>query len=358
MNSRDSVSRAPFVFATFGTTSAGKSTFLNALLGGPYLPSDADELSAGMLRLYHAPLRGRFSIGDEVDMSFKIRPHHSQAIEGVRDGISLILRDFRKRRIANGYAKAPDYPVMDLGVDLSQIMNLFGLTKHQNLGFVDLPGLRAEKDEQNHRLIRSTASYAYPIFIVDYLNLHSYELLESLLMTLKEESPWIERRRPPLFVLNKADRRASHDDDIATYKGKLKERILETIQVNDFDIIPMSGRLFADSLAMKRLLDSPRLHKTWWLGAKRDSIEPGSLIYEAAQALHSNSFHDIEKLLFIEDYDEVVLDRLATISKALRRTVPLSMQELEWLTEISIKASGGARFIARAQEIVGAQFES
>ena len=71
------LARPALRIATIGTTSAGKSTLVNGLIGRQIAPMDASELSAGVLHLVHAlnrrlwikPVEGYWEGIDRADLS-------------------------------------------------------------------------------------------------------------------------------------------------------------------------------------------------------------------------------------------------------------------------------------------------
>ena len=84
--------------ATIGTTSAGKSTLVNALMGRQIAPMDAAELSAGILHLVHSDQRYIHikpieNLWNEVNESYT---DDSNVYEHVREEIFKKYHEARK----------------------------------------------------------------------------------------------------------------------------------------------------------------------------------------------------------------------------------------------------------------------
>ncbi len=197
--------------AMVGTTSAGKSTIVNALSGRKVAPMERKETSAGVLRLYHNTSR-----------SIKIkRTQGARWNVGTTNNISdaeiyrMIVDVYDKYKTFVKTAAAPEITVS--GPLLWQTnKELLNLPENLSVEFVDLPGLKTLTDYKNLEVIQSALDKSFRVIAIDF-NSVSNDRLELLLDELKIIIKAMHGNTESLlFILNKVDSVTSVDVPVET----------------------------------------------------------------------------------------------------------------------------------------------
>lgn len=228
--------------ATIGTTSSGKSTIVNALVGRRIAPIEAGEMSAGVLTLRHAPER-RLTVdaaeGAPWEAGTWTGISDADAYSRIRDGVMRPYHDARKSRTCIApqvLAEGPLLPAVDPA--------LLGLPHHLTVEFIDLPGLKSVQDRANLAVIQTRVHKAFSLVALDYFQTdeeHRKKLLEELQRVVK----YLQGRPDSmLFVLNRVDGRGHDDEPIEVRIGALKREIQEVLQLHsEPDVLPFEARL-------------------------------------------------------------------------------------------------------------------
>ncbi|BAZ45574.1 hypothetical protein NIES4102_25980 [Chondrocystis sp. NIES-4102] len=230
-----------FTIATIGTTSSGKSTIVNALIGRKIAPIEAGEMSGGILTIQHSKefklfieetegaqwLTGEWEGISEKEIYARIRngvmfPYHQ-----ARQKQELIAPQVR--------AYVPILPAEDA--------SLLGLPEGIGIEFIDLPGLKSIQDRDNLKVIQQQVHKAFSLVALDYLQVddrHRQRLLEEL----KKVVEYLQGRTDSMiFILNRIDQRGQDDITLAERIEQLQLEIQETLKIERLpDIIPLSGR--------------------------------------------------------------------------------------------------------------------
>lgn len=205
----------PPPIALVGTTSAGKSSLVNALLGADLAPVDTRELSAGLLVVRHG-------LGDT--RAWVHGAPHDEALSGLTSHarpagaglhIASLLHALRLgRQEATSEHRAP--PSVDVDTDLTSLARLLGLSTPAGLELRDLPGLRTTDDEANAQTIARGARGAICVIVSSYTAVHATEeqdRLGELLATSRSSGP---PAPAPVLLLNRADERSPTDEPSLT----------------------------------------------------------------------------------------------------------------------------------------------
>jgi hypothetical protein len=225
--------------ATIGTTSAGKSTIVNALTGRTIAPMESQEMSAGVLRLIP---------NKDVSLEIARSPHWES---GKFNPITDTDAKTKIENIFEGYRKfeklttPPDITVQGPLLWDSH-PELLELPSNLSIEFVDLPGLKTLSDEKNLRVIQQHLSRSLCIVAMDYNDV-GQDRVERLLEELEDIVKALSGNDDSiLFLLNKVDARSQTDkplpERIEVLKNLIKTRL--PLKKNaEIKIIPFISRL-------------------------------------------------------------------------------------------------------------------
>jgi len=228
--------------ATIGTTSSGKSTIVNALVGRRIAPIDKDEMSGGVLTLRSGSER-RLTVdaadGAPWEAGRWTGISDADAYDRIRDGVMRLYHEARK----SGDCRAPQ--VLWEGPLLpSTDPSLLGLPSDLGVEFIDLPGLKSVQDRPNLAVIQSRVHKAFSLVALDYLQTdeeHRKKLLEELTRVVK----FLQGRSDSMiFVLNRVDQRGKDDKPIEECVAGLRREIKDVLGLQtEPDVVPFEARL-------------------------------------------------------------------------------------------------------------------
>ena len=231
-----------FRIATIGTTSSGKSTIINALIGRKVAPMEADEMSAGILTLSSSneskmiieKVEGAvWETGEWVGMSDEDLYTH------IRDRVMLQYHEKRKLK----ELPAPQITVLGslLPVDDPSLLNL---PSGVNIEFVDLPGLKSVQDRTNLKVIQKRVNKAFSLVALDYGQVNEQQR-KKLLEELKKVVEYLQGQTDSMiFILNRVDLRNRGDLPLEERIAKLQLEIQDVLNLaKPPDIIPFSSLL-------------------------------------------------------------------------------------------------------------------
>lgn len=230
-----------FRIATIGTTSSGKSTIVNALIGRKIAPIEAGEMSGGVLTLKHS-LEQRLIIAQTDDAVWDTGEWTGLSDEDLYQRIRTVMHsyhDVRKKRECVApqiTAYIPLLPACDT--------SLLGLPQGIGVELIDLPGLKSVQDRTNLATIQKQVNKAFSLVALDYLQVdddHRKRLLEEL----KKVVEYLQGRTDSMiFILNRVDQRGTDDLPISVRIDKLREEIKEVLSLPELpDVLPFNARL-------------------------------------------------------------------------------------------------------------------
>ena len=257
----DALSTPSIQIATVGTTSAGKSTFINALLGLQLAPTDADEMSAGLLTIGYEPsrwsiLRGPGELPSERVTAQDIHNYlHAQMAKRIAS-----RRQGKEDPGASFEIAGPLYPLAKnhdfrhaLGDDVS--MKLF-----------DLPGLRTVDDPANMRVIKQQIKRAFSVVVLNMTHFFSREKRAALVGELKDTVRDLGNDTSTIiFVANQADRFTSNDIKNKSLEARVEEAreelrtLLELDESDSIHMVPMSALNYFRALRALRARPNGRV---------------------------------------------------------------------------------------------------
>ena len=230
-----------FTIATIGTTSSGKSTIVNALIGRKIAPIEAGEMSGGILTIRHSKdfkllieetEGAQWLTGEWKGISDK------EIYARIRNGVMFPYHQARQQQELIAPRVTASVPILP-----AEDANLLGLPEGIGIEFIDLPGLKSIQDRANLEVIQQQVHKAFSLVALDYLQVddrHRQRLLEEL----KKVVEYLQGRTDSMiFILNRVDQRGQDDITIAERIEQLQLEIQETLNLERLpDIIPLSGR--------------------------------------------------------------------------------------------------------------------
>lgn len=230
-----------FTIATIGTTSSGKSTIVNALIGRKIAPIEAGEMSGGILTIQHSKKfkllieeteGAQWLTGEWKGVSEK------EIYARIRNGVMLPYHQARQKQELIAPQVTACVPILP-----AEDSSLLGLPEGIGIEFIDLPGLKSIQDRDNLKVIQQQVHKAFSLVALDYLqvdDLHRQRLLEEL----KKVVEYLQGRTDSMiFILNRVDQRGQDDITIAERIEQLQLEIQATLNLERLpDIIPLSGR--------------------------------------------------------------------------------------------------------------------
>ena len=230
------------LIATIGTTSSGKSTIVNALIGCKVAPIEAGEMSGGVLTLQHSNDRQLIieeTEGATWETGTWLGLSDEAMYDRIRNSVMLPYHDTRKKKhcmAPNVTAFVPLLPVCD--------SNLLSLPPGVGVELIDLPGLKSIQDLDNLKVIQEKVRKAFSLVTLDYMQVddeHRKPLLEELKLVVQ----YLQGRSDSMiFVLNRVDQRGADDISISERVAQLKEEIQEVLSLKEPpDIVPFNARL-------------------------------------------------------------------------------------------------------------------
>ncbi len=237
--------------STIGTTSSGKSTLVNAIIGRKLAPMEASEMSAGILTFVHSE-KTRLTvektanavwetgewpdIGDE-EIYLKLRAVEEQ--DGF-DGVMVAYHKAKKKKTdieaPRVRIEAPILPVL--------VPEYLHLPTGIQFEISDLPGLKWVKDRHNLKVIQDTVKNTFSLVVMDYTQTDENSR-GVLLNELKEiVSAMYGQTDAMIFLLNKINLRNKDDQPIEYRYDQLKNEIREKLElISKPDVLGLDAML-------------------------------------------------------------------------------------------------------------------
>jgi replication fork clamp-binding protein CrfC len=230
-----------FRIATLGTTSSGKSTIVNALIGRKIAPIEAGEMSGGVLTLKHSQ-EHRLMIAETENPAWDTGEWTGLSDEDLYQRIRTVMQSYHDARKKREYvapqvtAYVPLLPACDA--------SLLGLPNEIGVELIDLPGLKSVQDRTNLATIQKQVNKAFSLVALDYMQVdddHRKRLLEKL----KKVVEYLQGRTDSMiFILNRVDQRGADDLPLSVRIDKLKEEIKGVLSLPELpDVLPFNARL-------------------------------------------------------------------------------------------------------------------
>ncbi|QHV00538.1 dynamin-like GTPase family protein [Synechocystis sp. CACIAM 05] len=227
--------------AMIGTTSSGKSTIVNALIGRRIAPIEAGEMSGGVLRIKHGE-GSHLKIEETEGAVWETGEWSGLSDEEIYNRIQRTMHTYHEVRRKADYiapqieVRLPILPACD--------RELSGLPEGLAIEFVDLPGLKSVQDRENLKIIQSLMGKAFCLVALDYGQIDE-EHRQRLLGELKQVVEYFNGKTDSmLFILNRVDNRKSDDIPLENRIAKLSREIEEVLSLSQsLDIISFSANI-------------------------------------------------------------------------------------------------------------------
>ena len=145
--------------ATTGTTSSGKSTLANFLIGESILPSAVQEMSAGLVRVKHSNKR-RLTIPQTQGATWETGTWENVSASDVCHRLKETMDAFRKEE-ESGEELEPVIFDVEWPIRLVERKGKLDLPEGTQFTILDLPGLKSVNDERNGPVIRKNIAKAF-----------------------------------------------------------------------------------------------------------------------------------------------------------------------------------------------------
>ncbi len=215
--------RPEVVIATTGTTSSGKSTLANLLIGETLLPKAVQEMSAGVVAVHHDAVGRKLVVEQTRGATWPTGSWEEIAPEEVKSRLESTMQAYRDLLGddvdgARAQVEPPRFQI-SWPTRMGRRPADFGLPAGARLTIVDLPGLKYVDDDLNGGVVREQARKA--LCIVAY---NSFEtdprkqdaLLRQVVDQVKALSGSPARM---LFVLNRIDAYRTDRDPSASERA-------------------------------------------------------------------------------------------------------------------------------------------
>ncbi|MFM2061048.1 MAG: hypothetical protein RLZZ507_718 [Cyanobacteriota bacterium] len=230
-----------FRIATIGTTSSGKSTIVNALIGRKIAPIEAGEMSGGVLTLKHSS-ESKLIIEKTQDAAWETGEWTGLSDDDLYQRIRSVMHSYHEARQKREYVA----PQITAYVSLLPACdpNLLGLPPGIGVELIDLPGLKSVQDRTNLATIQQQVNKAFSLVALDYMQVddsHRKRLLEEL----KKVVEYLQGRTDSMiFILNRVDQRGADDLPLDVRINKLRAEIKEVLSLPELpDVLPFNARL-------------------------------------------------------------------------------------------------------------------
>jgi len=240
----DKLASPTFRIATIGTTSSGKSTAVNALIGRRIAPIDSGEMSAGILTFAHHPHHSRLIIETTHDAEkWPSGTKENLSDVEIYNQLKSLMGHYHAQKKTNPNLTTPSIRVE---VPLMPMLRpeLLELPTNVQFELIDLPGLKSVNDANLKVIQKIIKEYTFSLVILDYTQAFDEEKSERLFRELKDISDILNKRTDlMMFITNKVDANTSDDRPLAEKLTGLAKDISQKIGSEEPKIIGAIFRL-------------------------------------------------------------------------------------------------------------------
>ncbi|MBE9112453.1 dynamin family protein [Nodosilinea sp. LEGE 07298] len=228
--------------ATIGTTSSGKSTIVNALIGRKLAPIDASEMSGGVLTFLHAG-ESRVVVEQTEGSVWETGAWTAQTDEEIYNRIrNAVMHPYHEERKKRSLAA----PIVTVSSSLlpANDAQLIGIPSGVEIEIIDLPGLKSVQDKTNLTVIQDRVKKSFSLVALDYMQVDD-EHRGALLIELSKVVDAMGGRaeNAMLFILNRVDQRGADDNEISHRIQQLKKEIKDKLKLSEVpEVIAFSAR--------------------------------------------------------------------------------------------------------------------
>jgi len=324
----------PLRLAVVGATSSGKTTLINGLLGRRILPSDADELSAGLATF--RPSRGGSELLVGEASGWNAGRHRLREDGDLERRLRSILF-LAQHEGSQGTLEAP--PRLEIRLPLSFCAHLLGLPEGYPIELIDAPGLRVQGDTKNIVDIIEALQGSLVVLVLDSSRTMNREELTEILELIQKHSELTRRGVGPLVVFNKIDRANTEDRATSAAQEEMRQLCSRALG-REALVVPLAGLMFQRATEL-------RGHLARWVTAAEEERELQAL-RSCLDASIQDVWGAIGKLTKPERPDR---ERLRAIEDAVENRELPPRVDLHWLADFLGETSGGTRLIRALREV-------
>lgn len=226
--------------AFIGTTSAGKSTIVNALSGRKVAPMEKLETSAGILRLKPST-QVAIDVTKTPKCKWEVGRYTDVTDEAIYKRIQNIYAEYKK---FEKITQAPEITVTG-PLFMNNNRDLLSLPDNLSLEFIDLPGLKTIKDNNNLKVIQKALSKSLCVIAIDFNDVDDSRI-QRLLDEVRDIVKISGNPDSLLFLLNKVDNIQKDDVPLSERIMTFQRQISNGLQLEDganIKLIPFVGIL-------------------------------------------------------------------------------------------------------------------
>ncbi len=180
----EKLTKPTFRIATIGTTSSGKSTAVNALIGRRIAPIDSGEMSAGILTFAHCPNHSRLIVETTHDAEkWPLGMEEGLSDSQIYDKLKKFMQDYHTRKEIN-----PNLDTTSIRVEIPLMpilrRELLELPENVQFELIDLPGLKSVNDKNVEVIQKIIKEYTFSLVILDYTQAFDKDKSERLFKEL------------------------------------------------------------------------------------------------------------------------------------------------------------------------------
>ncbi len=147
------------IIATTGTTSSGKSTLANFLIGEDLLPSAVEEMSAGVVTVCHHDKRHTLTIASTRGATWDTGSWDDLNANNLCTRLEETMIKFREAEKEDSTIE-PVHFIIDWPIRIAKELDRLGLPEKTRVTIMDLPGLKAIDDTRNGDIVSKNISKA------------------------------------------------------------------------------------------------------------------------------------------------------------------------------------------------------
>ena len=220
------------VLATTGTTSSGKSTLANFLIGDSLLPSAVQEMSAGLVKVSHHDYRHTLKIAPTRGATWDTGEWDNLSADDVRQRLENTMEAFREVEKEDSSIEPVQFEI-DWPIRLASEKLRFGLPEGTQITILDLPGLKAINDERNGPVIRKNISQALCLVAYNAEETDDKKQKELLNQVINQVTSWRKTSAVlgrMLFLLNRIDAFSRNDSNPNASLAKFRSYVTKQLR--------------------------------------------------------------------------------------------------------------------------------
>jgi len=253
--------------AVTGTTSSGKSTLLNVLIGEELLPSAVQEMSAGIVEIRHDPKIRRLVIPNTYGSTWEVGEWNDPSAEFIEERLRLTMEQFRE--VESKAENPQDIEAVRFEIiwptRIGNSLERFGLPSRSNISLIDLPGLKSVNDALNGDVIKNNINDALSLVVYNAAETDTNKQQDLLKQVIEQVKALGSTPGRMLFIANRIDM-LKNDKNAQESEDKLLQNLLKQLKeslntslpiykndIKDIKIIPFSSEPALCALSIKSI---------------------------------------------------------------------------------------------------------